>query len=386
MLRRFGAMVLFCLMVLAVTTVSAQEGSPAVTSGDVNLRTGPGTSYSIIQYVPYGSSITLYGRNEERSWLYVDYNGLRGWMYFYYVSTEGRIQELPVVSADGVTVSEPVSSTTGSTTSAQTESSTTSTPTSAGVVSRITATSRAIFQRGQTMGNRADVFAKVGDSITASPLFLTPIGYGAYSLGAYGNLQDVIHFFSQTGARDNYSFANTSIAARGGFTTTFLLDPQFSPAGICQPGETPLVCEYRNIRPSVALIMIGTNDLNTMDGGTYEYNLRRIMDITIDMGIIPVLSTIPDRPNSSYGQKALAFNNIIRSVSASYDTPLWDYWSALQGLHNQGLSEDNVHPSYNPVFGSTVYFDEESLRYGYNVRNLTALQVLDALWRNVLSQ
>ncbi|MEL6270230.1 MAG: hypothetical protein AAFR22_10495, partial [Chloroflexota bacterium] len=43
---------------------------------------------------------------------------------------------------------------------------------SAGVNSNI----RAIYRMGNAQGNRADVFAKVGDSITVAGQFLTPVG------------------------------------------------------------------------------------------------------------------------------------------------------------------------------------------------------------------
>jgi len=43
-----------------------------------------------------------------------------------------------------------------------------------------------------------------------------------------------------------------------------------------------------------------------------------------------------------------------------------------------------LHPSVNPATGEAGIFTPGELRYGYNMRNLTALQVLDAIWRNVL--
>jgi hypothetical protein len=50
---------------------------------------------------------------------------------------------------------------------------------------------------------------------------------------------------------------------------------------------------------------------------------------------------------------------------------------------NQGILPDGVHLS-SPPDGNTVNFDHEHLAYGYPVRNLTALQVLDTLRRQVL--
>src|SRR5579871_2760582 len=50
---------------------------------------------------------------------------------------------------------------------------------------------------GRRAGNRLNVFSKVGDSITASPYFLVPVGAGGLRIGAYSNLLGVVNFFSQ---------------------------------------------------------------------------------------------------------------------------------------------------------------------------------------------
>ena len=57
-------------------------------------------------------------------------------------------------------------------------------------------------------------------------------------------------------------------------------------------------------------------------------------------------------------------------------------------LPNNGLEADGVHPSYPPdtigQWEAAANFVGENLQYGYNMRNLSALQVLDALWRQVI--
>lgn len=404
MLRR-SVIMLLLLTLLGAGTAHAQERTSAIINGDVNLRTGPGTNFPVITVVPDGSTLTLLGRNQLRTWLYVDYEGQRGWMIYRYVNTSGSIRTLPVVDASGDStgeVNQKAESNQGEAPApdagnADDEGHSTETkpavdesapPTQgrpdANVIRNIVGTSQEIFRRGQQMGNNAGVFAKVGDSITASDLFLSPIGTGSYELGTYDELQPVINFFSQTAARNHYSFASNSVAARGGFTTKFVLNPDFAPSSLCQPGETPLACEYRAIKPSVALIMLGTNDVRVMGAGTFEAKLSEIVQYSMDQGVIPVLSTIPDQPNTAYASTVLQFNRIIEGIAARYDVPLWDYRQAMQGLQNQGLSSDNVHPSHNPVFGTTAYFTPDGLRYGYNMRNLTALQVLDAIWRNII--
>jgi lysophospholipase L1-like esterase len=155
---------------------------------------------------------------------------------------------------------------------------------------------------------------------------------------------------------------------------------------VCREDETPLACEYRASRPSVALIMIGTNDiLYQVDSASYRANLEDIVQISIDMGVIPVLSTIPDNLTGPEGSaRVLEFNDMIRSVAGEYGVPLWDYWLALQTLPNKGMAADNYHPSFDPAPGTTAIFTPEHLQYGFNVRNLTALMVLDAVWKGAM--
>jgi hypothetical protein len=243
---------------------------------------------------------------------------------------------------------------------------------------------RLIYVVGQAKGNRADVFSKVGDSISASPSFLGPIGEGRYQLGDYGYLQPVIDLFSTTPARQGNSFQNSSLAAGVGWAAWGVLDPQLADATLCVPGETPLACEYRLTRPSFALIMFGTNDVGYRSAAEFEGDLRRIIEVSELSGVIPILSTIPERPDTA--QRVLEFNNVIRSLASARNAPLWDYHEALRGLPNEGLAWDNLHPSSPPEwFDDAADFRAHNLVYGYVIRNLTALQMLDSVWRAVKS-
>ena len=146
----------------------------------------------------------------------------------------------------------------------------------------------------------------------------------------------------------------------------------------CRPGETPLVCEYRVVRPAVALILLGTNDVLTMSTGKYEEYMRRVIETSIGMGIIPVVSTLPDYYSEE--AKVQAMNAIIVRLTEEYRVPLWDYWASLAGFPKRGLSIDGVHPSW----ARPADFTPEYLYYGMTNRNLTALQALDAMWRLVI--
>jgi len=247
-------------------------------------------------------------------------------------------------------------------------------------VSGVSARSREIFLRGQQLGNRANVFSKIGDSLTDESWFLYHFGEGLTNLQSYANLQPTVNFFLSETARTSNSFNNDSVAAAGGWNSFSLLDTANSrPYSFCG-NMNPVECELEVSKPAVAIIMIGTNEaMANYQNGTYQANIRAVVQICIDRGVIPVLSTIPWNQFREPG----LYNAAIISIARQYDIPVIDYGSAADRLPNRGISGDGVHPSVPPD-RNTANFSEENLQYGYTVRNLVTLQMLDALRRQVL--
>ncbi|HET7010411.1 MAG TPA: SGNH/GDSL hydrolase family protein [Anaerolineales bacterium] len=235
-----------------------------------------------------------------------------------------------------------------------------------------------IFGVGQTLGNRRAVFSKVGDSITASRAFLAPIGEGRYDLRQHAYLAPVIEFYRREVARTDNSFANESLAAQVSWTTWSLLSPDAADRTECLEGENPLVCEYRLVRPSLALIMIGTNDVLQTEPQDFEGNFRALLDTTIRMGVVPIVSSLPPLNLPSAGDQVERFNSILSRLCTEYEIPFWDYWSTLVDLPDLGLSIDGVHPSEG---SASADFTPANLQFGMTMRNLTALQTLDSIWR-----
>nr|MBP7602175.1 SGNH/GDSL hydrolase family protein [Thermoflexales bacterium] len=150
----------------------------------------------------------------------------------------------------------------------------------------------------------------------------------------------------------------------------------------CQPGESPLRCEYRQTRPSVALILIGTGDQHTWQG--YEQRYRQILNETIELGIIPVLITKADDLEFKDNSAPFGYlNSIVVRLAGEYGVPLLNFRQVADTLPNKGCIADGFH--YNkPGDGQVANFNAAYLQYGYNQRNLTALQVLDLLRRQVI--
>ena len=226
---------------------------------------------------------------------------------------------------------------------------------------------RAIYVRGQKAGNNPDAFSKVGDCESRTQWFLTDFDRKppTYTLGPYSDLQPVIDHFSG-------SYARLSVASLPGFTAASVLTSLWADPKQCNRNESPLSCEYRLQRPSFALIMLGTNDVPHFD--KFEPNMRTIIEFTIDQGIVPVLVTKAD--DLEGGNR---INAIIAELANEYDIPLWNFWRAVQDLPNGGLQPDNSHLT----FGMNHFDSASSMQSAWPVRNLTALQALDAVWRGV---
>jgi hypothetical protein len=252
---------------------------------------------------------------------------------------------------------------------------------------RIPAQMRAVFQRGKKLGNRPAVFSKIGDSLSAVPYVMYPIGYGRFNLHddpARGALQRTADYFrAQAVGGVANAFLQPSQAARAGWTSADALDPAKADPAHCAPGEAPLRCEYRLTRPSVALILFGTNDVSTLTPAAYRANMTQIVTTTLAAGIIPVLSTLP--PRMQFEGEIGVYNQILRELASRYTVPLSDYGAAMRSLPNYGLSEDGVHPSWPPgEFSLSADFSDTNLTFGYTARNYMILQSLDAVRRQVM--
>lgn len=231
-----------------------------------------------------------------------------------------------------------------------------------------------VAARGERFGNQPGVFAKIGDSITASPSFLQALACQRPQLGGWSELRGTVEFFGGTavprGSEEarcsvSNSYSRVGVAAVPGWRAVDALSRlEASPECLDLPAVS---CELQLIRPSVALIMFGTNDLTDFTAVQFRRDLARVVRLVARAGTIPVISTIPPRPR--YAQRVARFNAEIAALAENRALPLWNYWRQMvaPGVPDEGLGEDGVHPSAQ----------------GYALRNLGALRVLDLLRRSV---
>jgi len=315
----------------------------------------------ITGYIRAGTQVDLVARYDEGGWLYVAERGgtNEGWLPMSALSLNQEIDTLPILSLEAEDVLYNLL-----------------------YVGFDAAKVKPIMNYGLSLGNRIDMFSKVGDSITVNKNFLTPLGAGVYDLGEYGFLQPAIDFFGQTPEHPISGFSEPTVAAGVSWASRDLLKP--SNDYRCARTLTQLECAYSIQQPAAALIMIGTNDAPNIKPTDYENNLKRIVELSLARGVIPILSTIPPQPNNDARVDRL--NLIIVQVADDYDVPLMNYWLALQNLPERGLSIDGVHPSSPPADAGTTLFTPDKLQYGYTVRNWVALHALYYLLTEVYSK
>jgi len=375
-----GSLILSAATTAEIWPVTAQVSTEG--SG-LRLREGPSLDHEVILTLAASTPLTVTGRTSDNTWLevrtiYADF----GWVFAEWVDVLISLEHIPI-SRDIIPTESPTE--TGAPENATATPDLSPHPEAYLYISGVSEHVIEIFNHGQELGNRSNIFSKVGDSITVSDAFLYPIGTRNYALHDYSYLQPVIDTYSESWARTHNSFANVSLAASIGWSAHALLAADVSHETLCGETETPLECEYRWMKPSIALIMLGTNDVPSTSLNGYETAMREIIETTIDYGIIPILSTIPPMQMAGTEGRVDSINAIISNLANEYDIPLWDYWAALQGLPDDGLRSDGVHPSLAPA-GQNANFTAGNLQYGMPVRSLTALQALDLVWRTVLPE
>jgi len=220
-----------------------------------------------------------------------------------------------------------------------------------------------IYAQGQDMGRDPRTVSIVGDCESSSDWFLKDFSKGDrfYNLGPYENLQETIDYF-------NPSLGYASYAALRGATAVTVLTPLWADPKACNKGETPLGCEYRVHNPAFAIIALGTNDVHK--GEQFEPKMREIIEYTLAQGIVPILVTKADNLE---GDESI--NYTIAKLASEYSLPVWNFWAAVQPLPGQGLQPDGAHLT----FASNFFDNPQKLQSAWPVRNLTALQTLEAM-------
>lgn len=263
-------------------------------------------------------------------------------------------------------------------------------------------------------GQRAGVFAKVGDSNSEWAQNLYGLGCRPVDFGPRPGLARVLDEFTSVpldGLRTfpdcepANSFSRWSAAAVSGVWAEWLITPvgELNSSGSipasdeCEPQQTPLSCELDLLRPRYSTIMIGTNDalIGLQLGDVYKGHLENVVRGVRQEGSVPVLSTLPPMPIPTAGgqdgdERIDEANGIIWQVSKEMGVPLINLWRAMvePQMDNEGLAPDDLHlgvfggDTSPDILANSAVLTPEALVYGANRRHLIWLQTfarLDAL-------
>jgi hypothetical protein len=246
------------------------------------------------------------------------------------------------------------------------------------IIPSVSEFTREIYQDGVGMGRDPHAFSKIGDCQSISTYFLSYFDLpGYYELGNHTSLQDTIDWFSG-------SFSRESLAVKGGFNAAAILSPLRSDPEQCNPNENPIACEFRLHNPSIAIISL--EEWWADHPENYETYMHQIIEYAIQQGVVPIIATKADNLEGNN-----LINQIIARLSQEYDIPLWNFWLAVQPLPNHGLitvdssgALDMFHLTHSK--GYYDYNNPIATQSGWSIRNLTALQALDAVRRGLVEQ
>ncbi|MBE0698243.1 MAG: SGNH/GDSL hydrolase family protein [Anaerolineaceae bacterium] len=214
-----------------------------------------------------------------------------------------------------------------------------------------------IYRIGQEMGNDPHSFSTIGDCQSVPSVFMGIYDTDEYTLGeGYADLEETIKQFRG-------SFKRDSISVKDGMSVASALSPMWADSKQCLANETPLECELRINKPVIMFINLGTN-WRGGDEVTHEKYMRQIVDILIDHGVIPILSSKGD--NLEGGHR---INQSIARVTYDYDIPFWNFWRSIRGLPGKGIDGSREGGYLTPE--------------AWGRRSFTGLMALDAVWREI---
>jgi hypothetical protein len=200
------------------------------------------------------------------------------------------------------------------------------------------------------------VFSKIGDCQSRPNVFL-----GIYDMGYEGILADEDLYLQA--AIDYYkgSFLMESYAVHDGMNVGSVLTTTWADPKACHKDENALECEIRIHNPSIMFVNLGTNWVSGVSTDAYYDYLAEIVQVLIDHGILPILSSKADNVEGDN-----SINRITAQVARDFDVPFFNFWLAAQSLENHGLSKEK--PIYLSV-SAWDYRNYYALKLLYNFGN-----------------
>jgi hypothetical protein len=93
----------------AKINITIEEAEPAPVEEDlpcmvlastrINIRSGPGTNYGVLDVLPLGETVPVTGRNDETTWWQIQFNTRSGWVFAELTYPEGDCENVPFAAA-----------------------------------------------------------------------------------------------------------------------------------------------------------------------------------------------------------------------------------------------------------------------------------------------
>lgn len=225
------------------------------------------------------------------------------------------------------------------------------------VVPQISPFAREVFQAGIEAGHDPRHFSILGDCQAPEWKLFGQLDWSSYRLPEEEvYLQPTVNYYRGQWERRTMTIID-------GNTVATLFSVYWADEDFCQPGETPIDCEFRINNPNLVVLMLGTNWKSSPE--EFEKPLRFAVEYVLDRDILPVLVTKAD----SHGED-WPLNTAIAQVANDYDIPLWNFWAAVQEMPNHGMDA-------NDKLGIHI------LPQAYSIKRITGLKTLDAVLQAV---
>ena len=233
------------------------------------------------------------------------------------------------------------------------------------VPSEISYAMKQLFAEGLEKGNDPHRFSKIGDCQNIPLYFLGGLDKADRATIAEGDssLKETVSWY-----QDSWSRWPPSVHGGQNIVAVQMENPlmKFKDNGQeeCLKGEAYMECEIRVWQPSLAIVSFE----ELWDGKTDVYAkwYESLIVNLLDHKIVPVLAM------TATNEKA---NRIIADLAVKYQLPVWNLWTPLQPLKDHGIRDGFHLTMWGDIFDFTVV----NYPSGWHIRNITALQTLDAI-------
>ena len=244
---------------------------------------------------------------------------------------------------------------------------------------------RTILSAGEAKGFVKGRMGQIGDSITNSMAYFNGVVCGGAKPNDTGHNYDAIRNWLADGKADYNCWYSTNPGSSKG--PAHCNNSGWTVKDAVASGHPQKIVETDKF--SWCLIMYGTNDIDkwtdsTQSAEKWKADYKAFVQGFIDLGVVPVLSTIPPEKAHVEDGRVEAANAVIKSIADELKIPFVDYYGMIikhqptvEQWHGGLIHEDGTHPS-NGGQGSGDFSQEGLTKTaGYAARTRLTLDMAE---------